>query len=83
MKPVSQWQTVGDKNGINIIENFMGTKIIYLFFQMMAYISRLATLKNAVRKIKIRMYFWYVKDLCGLTDMYLLKCYMMRVKLKT
>ena len=52
-EPVSEWQTVMDKNGKNIIEKFYGDQDKYAFsFQMMAYISRLAALKNAVEKNK-------------------------------
>ena len=52
-EPVSEWQTVMDKNGINIIEKFYSDQDKYAFsFQMIAYISRLAALKNAVEKNK-------------------------------
>ena len=57
-EPVSEWQTVIDKNGINIIEKFYGDQDKYAFsFQMMAYISRLAALKNAVEKNKDKNVF--------------------------
>ena len=52
-EPVSEWQKIIDKNGVNIIEKFYGNQCKYAFsFQMMAYISRLTALKNAVEKNK-------------------------------
>lgn len=52
-EPVSEWETVIDKNGVNIIEKFYSDQYKYAFsFQIMAYISRLASLKNAIDKNK-------------------------------
>lgn len=50
-EPVNEWQTVIDSDGTNIIEKFYDDQKEYAFaFQMMAYISRLATLKRAVEQ---------------------------------
>lgn len=50
-EPVSEWQTIIDNNGTNIIEKFYANQQEYAFaFQMMAYISRLASLKRAVEQ---------------------------------
>lgn len=48
-EPVTEWQTIVDPNdGNNMIEKFYKDKEKYAFpFQMMAYISRLALLKEA------------------------------------
>ena len=48
-EPVSEWQTIVDDSGVNIIEKFYADQQEYSFaFQMMAYISRLASLKRAI-----------------------------------
>ena len=50
-EPVSEWQTIVDNSGTNIIEKFYANQQEYAFaFQMMAYISRLASLKRAVEQ---------------------------------
>ena len=50
-EPVSEWQTIIDPTGLNVIEKFYADQKEYAFaFQMMAYISRLATLKRAVEQ---------------------------------
>ena len=48
-EPVSIWENIKDKNGTNILVNYYNNQQKYAFtFQMMAYISRLSLLKNAV-----------------------------------
>ena len=48
-EPVSIWETIKDETGVNIITLFYADQETYAFtFQMMAYISRLATLKEAI-----------------------------------
>lgn len=48
-EPVETWTSIKDKNGENIIEKFYKDSNKYAFsFQMMAYISRLALLKETV-----------------------------------
>ena len=48
-EPVNEWETIVDSKGVNIIEKFYSDQKEYSFaFQMMAYISRLASLKRAI-----------------------------------
>lgn len=52
-EPVSEWIEIKDSSGKNIIENFYKNQEHYSFsFQMMAYISRLAMLKRAIKHCK-------------------------------
>ena len=51
-EPVDKWEELKDQNGSSIIELFYKDKDKYAFpFQMMAYISRLALLREAVDKL--------------------------------
>ena len=48
-EPVAQWETIQSEDGKNMIELFYGNTARYSFaFQMMAYISRLALLQEAM-----------------------------------
>ena len=50
-EPVKEWEDIKDATGSNMIEKFYGNVKKYAFaFQMMAYISRLAKLKEVYRK---------------------------------
>ena len=50
-EPVNEWESIKDAAGSNMIEKFYGNVKKYAFaFQMMAYISRLAKLKEVYRK---------------------------------
>lgn len=50
-EPVDEWSCVRDNDGKTILEKYYGNQERYAFsFQMMAYISRLAQLKNAIKK---------------------------------
>lgn len=50
-EPVDIWESILDENGTNIIEKFYQDQSKYSFsFQMIAYISRLALLKEAVEQ---------------------------------
>jgi len=50
-EPVNIWETIKNNNGENIIESFYKDQEKYAFsFQMMAYISRLSLLRNAVKE---------------------------------
>lgn len=50
-EPVDIWMSIKDKNGESILSKFYGNKKKYAFsFQMMAYISRIHILKEAVRE---------------------------------
>ena len=52
-EPVEIWNTIKDKNGINILTNYYNNQKKYAFpFQMMAYISRLHLLKTAINSNK-------------------------------
>jgi thymidylate kinase len=49
-EPVDEWESIKDSNGITMLEKFYQDQERYSFpFQMMAYISRLALLKNTVK----------------------------------
>jgi deoxyguanosine kinase len=49
-EPVDSWETICDKEGKTIIELFYSNQKRYSFaFQMMAYISRLSIIKNALK----------------------------------
>jgi deoxyadenosine/deoxycytidine kinase len=49
-EPVDEWESIQDSNGITMLEKFYNNQDKYSFpFQMMAYISRLALLKEAIR----------------------------------
>lgn len=50
-EPVSEWENIKDKNGVTILEKFYENQEKYSFaFQIMAYISRLSMLKDAIEK---------------------------------
>jgi len=50
-EPVDEWEKIKDKDNVSIITKFYGDQQKYSFaFQMMAYISRLALLKNTIEK---------------------------------
>ena len=50
-EPVDDWNSIKDENNITILENFYNNQDKYSFsFQMMAYISRLALLKDALKE---------------------------------
>ena len=52
-EPVSEWVEIKDSDGKNIIEKFYENQEHYSFsFQMMAYISRLTMLKQAIKHCK-------------------------------
>ena len=53
-EPVDEWEKITDENGITIIEKFYANQEKYSFpFQMMAYISRLNVLRNALKEIEL------------------------------
>ena len=52
-EPVDEWEKIKDENGKSMLEKFYSDQEKYSFsFQMMAYISRLKILRDAVNKIK-------------------------------
>jgi deoxyadenosine/deoxycytidine kinase len=51
-EPVDEWSKIKDENGTTIIEKFYADQEKYSFsFQMMAYISRLKLLKDAIQQV--------------------------------
>jgi deoxyadenosine/deoxycytidine kinase len=56
-EPVDEWEAIQDEKGNTMLEKFYGNQKKYSFsFQMMAYISRLATFKKAVFCIIIAVF---------------------------
>lgn len=50
-EPVDEWTTVTDENNVTMLQKFYADQQKYSFpFQMMAYISRLALLKDTIKK---------------------------------
>lgn len=50
-EPVDEWETITNENGVTMLQLFYEDQKKHAFaFQMMAYISRLALLKEAVKK---------------------------------
>ena len=50
-EPVDEWETIRDKEGKTMLQKFYADQDRYSFsFQMMAYISRLALLRDAIRE---------------------------------
>ena len=66
-EPLSEWETIVDpSDGKNMLEKFYKDKETYAFpFQMMAYISRLALLKEAYEKVEDCV---IICERCLLTD---------------
>ena len=51
-EPVDEWAKITDENGVTILEKFYADQEKYSFpFQMMAYVSRLKILRDAMSKI--------------------------------
>lgn len=50
-EPVDEWETIRDKEGSTMLQKFYSDQERYSFpFQMMAYISRLVLLRNAMKE---------------------------------
>ena len=65
-EPVDIWNTIKDENGMTILEKFYSETEKHAFeFQMMAYISRLSILKNAVKSGR---YKYIITERCVYTD---------------
>ena len=65
-EPVELWNTIMDKDGITMIENYYKDTKKYAFsFQMMAYISRLSILKKAIES---NQYDVILSERCLYTD---------------
>jgi deoxyadenosine/deoxycytidine kinase len=51
-EPVDEWEKIKDQNGKTILENFYEDQNKYSFpFQMMAYVSRLKVLRDAIKNV--------------------------------
>ena len=51
-EPVDEWEKIKDENGTTILEKFYGDQDKYSFsFQMMAYVSRIKVLRDALKDI--------------------------------
>uniref|UniRef100_A0A6C0ITK2 Deoxynucleoside kinase domain-containing protein n=1 Tax=viral metagenome TaxID=1070528 RepID=A0A6C0ITK2_9ZZZZ len=52
-EPVDEWEKIVDKDGVTMLQKFYSNQEKYSFsFQMMAYISRLKILRDAVKRIQ-------------------------------
>ena len=70
-EPVELWETIKDKEGNTMIQKFYKDQEKYSFsFQMMAYISRLASLKEAILKYKDRVGMIFITERSLYTDKY-------------
>ncbi len=50
-EPVDEWSEIKDENGVTILEKYYNDQINYSFqFQMMAYITRLRVIRDALEK---------------------------------
>ena len=60
-EPVDEWSKIKDENGTTILEKFYADQDKYSFsFQMMAYVSRLKLLRDAIRNIEddVKNIYW-------------------------
>lgn len=65
-EPVTQWEQIKSKDGKNMLELFYADPVKYSFsFQMMAYISRLILLKEAIKNNQNKV---IITERCLLTD---------------
>jgi len=56
-EPVDEWEKIKDENGTTILEKFYSDQEKYSFpFQMMAYVSRLKVLRDALKNIREKEY---------------------------
>ena len=60
-EPVDVWESIKDSNGINLLQQFYNHPYDYAFcFQMTAYISRLARLKDAIQECTSTKYIYHM-----------------------
>ena len=51
-EPVDEWENIKDSNGVTILQKFYADQEKYSFaFQMMAYVSRLNVLRDALKTL--------------------------------
>ena len=75
-EPVDEWLTIKDENDEHILSKFYNDQEKYSFtFQMMAYISRLNKLKQAIEMLKLKKNDEIITERSLMTiNMFLLKC---------
>ena len=65
-EPVDTWNTITDENGITILEKYYENQEKYAFpFQMMAYISRISILRQAIKNSNAKV---IITERCVFTD---------------
>lgn len=65
-EPTDEWQTIQDENGVPILVNLYSNLKRFAFrFQMMAYISRLKKLRDALRNPNVKV---IITERCLITD---------------
>lgn len=70
-EPVDEWSTIQDANGKTILEKFYENQQAYSFaFQMMAYISRLNVLRQALKGLQPGMKYTIITERSLNTDRY-------------
>jgi deoxyadenosine/deoxycytidine kinase len=68
-EPVSVWDSIKDKQDVTMLQKFYADQQKYAFsFQMMAYISRLALIRDIVRKHPNRENLILISERCLYTD---------------
>jgi len=69
-EPVDEWEKITDNSGNTMLQKFYANQEKYSFsFQMMAYISRLSIIRNAIKeKSKSGKPFVVITERCLLTD---------------
>jgi len=70
-EPVDEWATIQDANGVTILEKFYANQHKYSFaFQMMAYISRLNVLRQALKGLEPGIKYTIITERSLNTDRY-------------
>ena len=70
-EPVDEWLTIKDENDEHILSKFYNDQEKYSFtFQMMAYISRLNKLKDAIEKLRLKENAVIITERSLMTDKY-------------
>ena len=65
-EPVDTWNTITDENGVTILEKYYENQEKYAFsFQMMAYISRISILRQAIKNSNAKV---IITERCVYTD---------------
>ena len=68
-EPVDEWEKITDQNGVTILEKFYSDQEKYSFpFQMMAYVSRLKVLRDALKNINTSKKTFIISERSLCTD---------------